>query len=334
MSSAGTGKKAAKKSKVQVKMEAINKRPPNFTSEEDVLISRAFVHVSENPTVGVDQKAADFWRHVQNVFQALYKDADVQVEDEGRFGRDSQAIRNRFQRHIQREVQRWNSFYKNIKQKKRSGAREEDIIKAATEEFLDIEGKPFWFENCVPILQEMPKFDPMVAEYVDEELPSEDDKDGAAMETRKVAPKVNQISAPMGAGKVRPIGSKTAKKVLLKEYSDAAFAATASADATARTESMKQMADATKKLAESIKTGSSIQNLMKMAEMYINVGDLAQGKSLLEKAKSLQLSQDDKEENNEDSSTGSASIQDYLHEQHVARAPQEGEEDDNSSEQS
>jgi hypothetical protein len=84
-------------------MEAINKRPPNFTSEEDVLISRAFVHVSKNPTVGVDQKAADFWRDVQNVFQALYKDADVQVEDEGRFGRDSrprQAIRNRFQRHI------------------------------------------------------------------------------------------------------------------------------------------------------------------------------------------------------------------------------------------
>jgi hypothetical protein len=95
----------------------------------------------------------------------------------------------------------------------------------------------------------------------------------------------------MGAGKVRPIGSKTAKKVLLKEYSDAAFAATASADATTRTESMNQMADATKKLAESITTGSSIwNNLMKMAEMYIKVGDIAEGKSLLDKAKSLQMS--------------------------------------------
>jgi hypothetical protein len=51
MFSAGTGKKAAKKSKVQVKMEAINKRPPNVTSEEDMLISRSFVHVSENPNV-------------------------------------------------------------------------------------------------------------------------------------------------------------------------------------------------------------------------------------------------------------------------------------------
>jgi hypothetical protein len=80
-----------------------------------------------------------------------------------------------------------------MKQKKPSGARDKDtMIKAATEEFLDIEGKPFRSENCVPILQEMPKkFDPMVAEYVDKELPSEDDKDGAAMEPRKVAPKAN-----------------------------------------------------------------------------------------------------------------------------------------------
>jgi hypothetical protein len=77
MSSAGTGKKQGSKE----------------------VISWAFgVHVSENPTVGVDQMpAADLWRHVQNVFQALYKDADVQVEGKGRFGRDSQAIRNRFQ---------------------------------------------------------------------------------------------------------------------------------------------------------------------------------------------------------------------------------------------
>jgi hypothetical protein len=83
--SAGTGK-AKKKSKVQVKMEAINKRPPNFHiwgGRQDVLISLTFVHVSENPTVRVDQKpAADFWRHVQSVFQACYsKDhADVQVD--------------------------------------------------------------------------------------------------------------------------------------------------------------------------------------------------------------------------------------------------------------
>jgi len=54
-------------------MKAINKRL-------DVLISWAFVHVSESPTFGVDQKAADFWRHVQSVFMALYKDADVLVD--------------------------------------------------------------------------------------------------------------------------------------------------------------------------------------------------------------------------------------------------------------
>jgi hypothetical protein len=32
--SAGTGKATKKKSKVQVKMEAVNKRPPNFTAED------------------------------------------------------------------------------------------------------------------------------------------------------------------------------------------------------------------------------------------------------------------------------------------------------------
>jgi hypothetical protein len=84
------------------------------------------------------------------------------------------------------------SIRTSSKQKKPSGAREEEIIKTATEEFLDIEGKPFRFENCVAILQDkMPKFDPMVAEYVDKELPSEHDNDGAVMEPKKVAPKFN-----------------------------------------------------------------------------------------------------------------------------------------------
>ena len=49
-----------------------------------MLISWAFIHVSESRTVGVDQKAADFWRHVQSIFQALNKDADVQVEGAGK----------------------------------------------------------------------------------------------------------------------------------------------------------------------------------------------------------------------------------------------------------
>ena len=80
--SAGTGK-ATKKSKVQVKNGSHQQKATKLhvrQGRQDVLISWAFIHVSESPTVGVDQRAADFWRHVQSILQALYKDADVQVD--------------------------------------------------------------------------------------------------------------------------------------------------------------------------------------------------------------------------------------------------------------
>ena len=36
----------------------------NFTKEEDLLLSRAYVRVSLDPIRGNDQKSQDFWTHV------------------------------------------------------------------------------------------------------------------------------------------------------------------------------------------------------------------------------------------------------------------------------
>jgi hypothetical protein len=122
------------------------------------------------------------------------------------------------------------------------------------------------------------------------------------VEPRKVAPnKVNQIAAPMGAGKVRPIGSKAAKTMLLKE----SFFATARLCWCHCMDRVNESNGRCNKEASCVDQNrrKQIRNIMKMAEMYyFNVG-VAEGKSLLEKAKSLQelqLTQDDnKEENNE-----------------------------------
>jgi hypothetical protein len=71
---------------------------------------------------------------------------------------------------------------------------------------------------------------------------------------------------------------------------------------------------------------------MKMAEMYyFNVG-VAEGKSLLEKAKSLMTTR--RKTMSKDSSTGPESIQDSaMHDHHVARAPQEEDKEEEDEEE-
>ena len=63
-------KKTTTKKKAAVKKEAAvlvaSKRPPNFSSDEDLYICKAFVNVSTDPTVGTGQKGKDFWEKAKD----------------------------------------------------------------------------------------------------------------------------------------------------------------------------------------------------------------------------------------------------------------------------
>ena len=85
-------------------------------------------------------------------------------------------------------------------------------IDAAKEVWLQLEGKPFKFQDCVRVLHQPQKFDPMV----EEEEPAEEDMDG------KPKPKShNQIGKIQGDDMERPIGNKKAKRQKTLEKTEA-----------------------------------------------------------------------------------------------------------------
>lgn len=101
--------KSAKRKKSSPSSQGSAKKPKgrNFTPQEDVLISRAFVNCSTNPISGVGQKADDFWMQVKEKYEELYLTENIQEED-GKVERTHHAIMNRFQRFIQRGVNSFN----------------------------------------------------------------------------------------------------------------------------------------------------------------------------------------------------------------------------------
>ena len=80
-------------------------KSPNFTTDEDGALAKAFANVTANPITGVEQKAGEFWGHVADkyakVLQATVGDERVKSFPE----RDEDSLKNRFTRHSQPEMQ-------------------------------------------------------------------------------------------------------------------------------------------------------------------------------------------------------------------------------------
>lgn len=129
---------------------------------------------------------------------------------------------HRFKRYIQKHVNWYNQHFRRVKNEKLSGTSYSDLCDIAAENFKVAQGKAFLFLDCVPILQQLPKFDPMCKE-IDEIVIDDDDvaggADDAVQEDEKKAVAVNLIGAPMGSGKPRPLGSKAAKRMIKEENS-------------------------------------------------------------------------------------------------------------------
>jgi hypothetical protein len=126
--------------------------------DEDIILARAFVNTSPNLIVGNEQKGSTFWRTVHQNFKALVATYDG-VED---FGRDQDACMNRFQRHLAKQTQVWNKYFREVNNERPSGVPTDEWPNFASERFLEHEGFPFKFQSAALILHTMPKIDPMI----------------------------------------------------------------------------------------------------------------------------------------------------------------------------
>jgi hypothetical protein len=136
-------------------------RTPNFQVADDVALCKAFVNCTLNPLVGNDQRAEIFWDTVLEAYNNIIA-KDATEDDVFVVERESASIRNRFQRSIAKQVKEWNPFYKRVAEAPPSGTTKNDWIRLASEEYQAQYGRRFLFEHCIEILQDLPKFDPMV----------------------------------------------------------------------------------------------------------------------------------------------------------------------------
>jgi len=284
-------------------------KPPNYSEDEDFLISCAYTNVSVDPIKGVGQKADTFWTRVHEKFLILsqkhFSDNALDMPM-----RTKESIEQRWKKRISKCVQLWNKFYRQLKSVNRSGWNEDKYIEEAGNLYLSEVGEPFKYAKCVPVLHKLPKFDPMVRNGGVTSVTSADsapcealdtDADGDQCSVAVRTPgsqnkkNVNNSVPAQGSELPRPIGMKKAKK-LEKVRSSAAKASIdsgrTSSDNVAN-EFLADMSAVTKDLVAAFKANTSMKRedltarkhdkWMKMADVYIACGQQEKALALLAK---------------------------------------------------
>jgi hypothetical protein len=81
--------------------------------DPDVALCKAYVNVTLNPMNGVEQKASTFWDHIHRKFCLSLKPDNP---SEALPDRDSESLKNLFQRQIQKKMNVYNKYYKQVKE--------------------------------------------------------------------------------------------------------------------------------------------------------------------------------------------------------------------------
>jgi hypothetical protein len=108
--------------------------------------------------------------------------------------RDVKSLTTRFQRHIaphSPNIQSCNRFLRQVKREKPSGTPEEEYIDLAIKKYEEATKKSFSYKSCVPILQDLPNYDPMCSNT---DIIFSSDDEG---EDSPPVAAVNYIGAPM-----------------------------------------------------------------------------------------------------------------------------------------
>ena len=128
----------------------------NFTSEEDVLLTRAYVSCTMDSRKGTEQKKDQFWSQISEKFESLKSAGGEVVPIEKR---TQEALMNRFNRTIQKECLSWIAILRNTPKESGDHSDEEHYDKVS-QKYTNLKGKSFKFLNCVTHLFILPKFDP------------------------------------------------------------------------------------------------------------------------------------------------------------------------------
>ncbi|KAJ1288145.1 hypothetical protein BS78_02G067500 [Paspalum vaginatum] len=182
-------------------------RQENFSIEEEKLLCSAFLYVSKDPIVGVNQSGESYWERIEKYFND---------NNRGRPYRNSASLSKKWQK-MSEAVSKFVGYKALVDRANPSGMTEQDRIKAAVAIFREKRKKPFKLIHCWEILCNERK-------WLDYRARNKKDDEDDSMEVS--IDHANTSSEPAQTPQARPIGRDFAKK---RRSSDTAYSNASSA---------------------------------------------------------------------------------------------------------
>ncbi|XP_073050308.1 glutathione S-transferase T3-like [Primulina eburnea] len=173
-----------------------------WKKEEDELLARSYVTMSDDPVIGNDQKGNDFWRRVAD----YYNDN----RPAGSSRRALNVIRSHWYNTVQKKVNRFIANYNSVYNTYRSGHSDEDILRFAYEKYRDENnGVAFNLEHMWRIMKHVhcSLHSPMITWLVQRK--ARISESGASNTSSN---KDASIDLDINEEEIRPIGQKAAKR--------------------------------------------------------------------------------------------------------------------------
>ena len=131
-------------------------RSVNYNSPEDLVLASAWLKATENSRKGTDRKSEQFWEDVHKYYVE-------KCDKDGLSGhypeRDTDSLKNRFDRVIKKQVKQFAARYSHSKSIYRSGWTEKHYIDDALANYRSMFGTPFSsLMGCWNILRNNPTF--------------------------------------------------------------------------------------------------------------------------------------------------------------------------------
>jgi len=273
---------------------------PNFSMEEDVALTRAWVKATLDPRIGTNQTGSDFWKKVFDFFKEIYeRTSEAPLHPT----RSISTTTTRWKRYISPDCKVYDAI---LKQHPRgTGQNEEAYAASCAEIFKQQQNKrPFRFAACFEHLKDVPTFvmgaggHQTLAEALPQELQEildngpppaaaaandpevigiddDDDEDGAAVDTVNLRLE-------------RPVGVKTAKKRHMQQLAN-------DRENRKRIDAFSKSSSDMASLGKSLEKATKREAVSKLLAMYQQLGDQANMRKYLDKLAKL-VDSDEEEE--------------------------------------
>lgn len=269
----------AKKAMADINSEANKKRRANrnFTEEEDYFIAKSYVMHSEDAVNGSNKKGKNLWKEIKATFDKMIKE-DCDCYHEDMLTRSPDTLQNRWQRHIQNPMTKFNAIYRKVYEEDHSGWGMNDYYEESRHRYTIFHKSGCKLPKRVweYLSQNYPKFDPLV----DPEVADSD----ASLSKQKQNLANKMTERGQAAGKDRPMGTKKSKDKMIKESKSQAAALKVASKMDDAIESNKLIADQIKAFNKQQERKTEYKKLMERAKLHQMMGETIEAQKCMKQA--------------------------------------------------